>query len=437
MDVACTFCSLEVEDGLRCDRCQKLYHFKCGTGLSNVSEDSVSKFLTDCIFSCPLCQVGTSNTLIHAALTANQLFNEEKHTTDFKLSKSFENQVTDTHNNDAESSICEEDKSLADGGTSTTPLTPLIVPGQPPTRTRVDTENSSVASFRDVVSESEMRRVKRCKGMLYGLKHMSVNVETLLVLDSNGRSIKAEDIDGERVCLRQIGGLCVAATTCALNQCKLKYPKIKIVAYGLGTNDHLHAKEHPGERTEFIKDLDQATKKVFPNAKVNFILPFTAIDKLGSEYVQGLAASISTAGVGWKIHQTPSMRGKLTAPRKIHLTPAGRVIFTLWLRKIFAPHKSAVTSTAVNTNLPSVPHSESKIVDSQHVSTYASAAAKVCGREPNTADLTRVSHPSLLETGEYRYNSVDLLLRDRLYELVMGSHSSLRQSSNRPRWAEY
>ena len=85
-------------------------------------------------------------------------------------------------------------------------------------RSRVNTVSSAGGGFRDVVSQSELRRKKRCKGMLYGLKHMNNSVDTLLVLDSNGRSIKSEDIDGEgdKVCLRQIGGLCVSATTSAL-----------------------------------------------------------------------------------------------------------------------------------------------------------------------------------------------------------------------------
>ena len=87
--------------------------------------------------------------------------------------------------------------------------------------------------------------------------------------------------------------------------------------------------------------------------------------------------------------------------------------------------------------MSSVTHNGSKIDDPQPGSTYASVAARVDGNAPNAADLKRPSHPPLQETGEYRYNSVELLLRDRLYEMVMGPHSSQRQSLNRPRWAEY
>lgn len=314
-------------------------------------------------------------------------------------------------------------------------------------RARSDTERSVAdRSFSEVVSVSEKRRVKRCKGMIYGLKHISTSVDTLLLLDSNGRSITSEDIDGAgtKVCLRQIGGLCVSATTNALKECKVKYPKIKTLAYGLGTNDHLHASEHPGERTEYIKELNEASKKVFPNATIHFILPFSAIKGLSVQYVQSLSASIRAAGVGWKVHKSPSMRGHLTSPQMLHVTPAGRVIFTLWLRKIFTPDRPTVTPTVTDTVTSaqvsdvhySGPPSVRNRKDSQHLS-YAAVAARDGGSEPGTVDPRRLPHPVLQEASENKYSSLDLLLKDRLYELVMGSHSSLRQSTNRHRWADY
>ena len=65
--------------------------------------------------------------------------------------------------------------------------------------------------------------------MLYGLKNISETIDTLALLDSNARGILGEHIDGNgrKVCLRQIGGLCCAATTQALRECKPRYPKIK------------------------------------------------------------------------------------------------------------------------------------------------------------------------------------------------------------------
>lgn len=255
--------------------------------------------------------------------------------------------------------------------------------------------------------------------------------------------ITSEDIDGlgKKFFVRGIGGLCVSATTNALKECKVKYPKIKTLAYGLGTNDHLHAREHPGERTEYIKELNEASKKVFPNATIHFVLPFSAIKGLSVQYVQGLSDSIRAAGVGWKVHKTPSMRGHLTAPQMIHITPAGRVIFTLWLRKIFTPDRSAVTNTVTRVELPggnySGPPSVRHRKDSQHLS-YAAAAASDGRNELGIADPRRLPHPVLQEASEHTSRSLDLLLKDRLHELVKGSHGSLRQSTNQHRWgADY
>ena len=140
--------------------------------------------------------------------------------------------------------------------------------------------------------------------MLFGLKNIPNTVDTLMILDSNGRDIKAEHIDATatKLCFRQIGGLCCAATTQALKQCRPRYPRIKSLYLGLGTNDHLHSHEHPGDRVEYIQNLDREARIVFPKADINFILPFSAIKGLGADYVTNLAASIKAAGVRWKIH---------------------------------------------------------------------------------------------------------------------------------------
>ena len=175
--------------------------------------------------------------------------------------------------------------------------------------------------FSPVVSVAEQRRIKRCKGMLHGLKHIPSTVDTLLILDSNGRSISGEDIDGSgnKICARAIGGLCVSATTTALTDLKITYPKIKTLAFGLGTNDHLHARQHPGDIEVYVQLLNTAARKVFPEAKIHFILPFSAIKGLNQDFVNKLDQAIRNSGVGWKILKTPSMKGNLEPPSFIHL----------------------------------------------------------------------------------------------------------------------
>ena len=85
---------------------------------------------------------------------------------------------------------------------------------------------------------------------------------------------------------------------------------------------------------EYIKELYREAMIVFPKAEIHFILPFSSIKDLGQEYVRALANSIKDAGVNWRIHTSPAMKGKLQAAKLIHLTKEARPVFTQWLKKI-------------------------------------------------------------------------------------------------------
>ena len=174
--------------------------------------------------------VGRSNEFIIKALNTNQTYNQSTH-------------VTDNVNSDNDT-VDEEDKeeTIVVVDVQPTPTQPPHTP--PPDQTNLNGEQRSQgppplpsgnplrlrdsssgaleaeAEYTTQASQSELRRIKRAKGMLFGLKHISSSIETLLILDSNGRDVTGESIDGagDKVCVRTIGGLCVAATTAALKQ---------------------------------------------------------------------------------------------------------------------------------------------------------------------------------------------------------------------------
>ena len=478
----CFLCTEELKAGnewqLQCSSCRRKLHYACGMGY----DDPVKAFRTSGTktqYKCPICIVAQRYSYIHLVLKMHELqasrLEEEEHGHDDDDDDAASNHsLTTNHSLTGVSSISDvshvshvshvSQPVLDSGGISSatiqadsqlhTQIPDLALPSEQ-SRSRTSTRSSAEASFREVASDHERRRIKRCKGMLYGLKHISSSVDTLLVLDSNGRSIKSEDIDGEgdKVCLRQIGGLCVSATTKALKETKVKYPKIKHVGYGLGTNDHLHAQEHPGLKIDYIKELNLVTRKVFPNAKIHFILPFSAIEGLGAEYVHNLSRSITVAGVGWKIHQTPSMKSKLRLPSKIHLTPSGRVNFTLWLRKLFAPRRPTPSAHNHTAHAPSdltpsahAPRAHSQNTHAyggrpsvhsgrgiQHPPTYSSVAAGFNRNELDLEENTRLNQPMLRMAGESTYN-LDSFIKDRLYELVLGPRRSRSRSMNIQGW---
>ena len=218
-------------------------------------------------------------------------------------------------------------------------------PSAPPKSPSISAGDSD---FKTVFPADESRRIKRCKGALYGLRHLSRDIDTIIILDSNGRDVKGEDIDGlgDRVHVISIGGLCVAATTAALDEAQLLFPQIKRVVYSLGTNDRLHAEVHPGEMSVYLEALNSATKSVFPECEIRFILPFSGIKGMSSEYLSFLKFSVQA--VGWKVSIPPSMKGKLVSPKLLHLKKPGRKQFISWLKQQFAPRRSTSSANPIN-----------------------------------------------------------------------------------------
>ena len=360
---------------LKCSCCHHRIHYLCGLGY----EDPVKAFRVSSgkeQYTCPICVVASDYKYLHMALEMHQALAAKAKTEPVVGDLPAESEEGSVHREGSrhddsvhEADSVHDDDSVHDGesvhgGSFQDSIHGGEAPsihsvhsraptgqGRSPLRLRDGALDHEDEHFRTAVSAHEKRRIKRGKGMWYGLKHIPKTVDTLIILDSNGRDIKAEEIDGtgDRICVRNIGGLCCAAATESLNQCKVRYPNIKTVCYGLGTNDHLHKHEHPGDKVPYLQALDSATKRVFSKAKVSFMLPFSGIADLGTEYVQGLSNAISNSEVGWKKLKPPSMNGKLVSPRNLHLSPSGRKTFTEWLRKMFPAPKVSVKPQTVDT----------------------------------------------------------------------------------------
>ena len=459
--VPCCYCSgLVQEEGLQCSNCHRKYHFRCGTGLDNITDRTISKALKDVTFKCSLCKVGEKNALIHTVITINQAFNEAKHRAEFHPGNLVEDVAIVTDHPAVETPAVEVTEPVlptqpGDGvplvlptqpGDGVPPVLPTQpgdgvqpVPGaEPGTNTNTGSREEeadtrrrgpSLSSngtpgdvrnrFRTSVNKHELRRIKRCKGMLYGIKHVNPNTKTLLILDSNGRGVRDEDIDSDgSISIKSVGGLCVSATTTALKECKVRYPQIKTLVFGLGTNDRLHARDHPGNKEEYIKALDTAAKVVFPTASIQFILPFSAIKGLCDEFVQDLGKAITSSGVGWRQHKPPTMKGKLMPPNNIHLTESGRQAYIVWLRKVFAPQCVAPRKVAVN-NAPNPDLSHQNLRVRDDTNSVDQRIRVSDNASSNEASLNRST--LINQGGETSFNRlfIDTLIKDRLYEILI------------------
>ena len=449
--VPCCYCSgLVQEEGLQCSNCQRKYHFRCGTGLDNITDRTITKALKDVTFKCSLCKVGEKNALIHTVITINQAFNEAKHAAEFHPGDLVEDVaiVTD-HTPVAEATEPVLPTQPGDGVPPVLPTQPgdgvhPVAGAEPGTReaeadtrrrgpslssngTPVDVRNR----FRTSVNKHELRRIKRCKGMLYGIKHVNPNTKTLLILDSNGRGVRDEDIDSDgSISIKSVGGLCVSATTTALKECKARYPQIKTLVFGLGTNDRLHARDHPGTKEEYIKALDSAAKVVFPTAVIQFILPFGAIKGLCEEFIRDLGKAITNSGVGWRQHKPPTMKGKLMPPNNIHLTESGRQAYIVWLRKVFAPQCVAPSKVAVsNAPNPDLSHQNLRVRDDTNsVDQRVRVSDNVSSNEASLNRSTLIN-----QGGETNFSRlfIDTLIKDRLYE-ILAPPGSDKHLLNRP-----
>ena len=187
---------------------------------------------------------------------------------------------------------------------------------------------------------AEDTRIHRCKGALYSLKkYMPKTVKTVFLGDSNHRSIYDEHLDGSGTTCKSlaVGGLCIPATIEAMTQANdLCFKHVETFVLALGTNDILHAPTHyDSDHVQNMIELNSAAKKIFPNANITYIPPFAAIEGVGKENVQVLTDAVKQSGVGWPIHPSPGMKGKLAAPQFIHLKVGCRKIYVNWLQKTF------------------------------------------------------------------------------------------------------
>ena len=459
MESECIICNVDSKEELQCSSCEYQVHYQCALGFEPLGDREHFKvFMANGKYLCPPCLVGTSYNLLHMAIDAHS--KNSARTThlqatsdrDRRAERRASTRVGSTSINSSADTVAKAQDESINGGESTgeavTPSPPPSPsasnhPSAPPEspdhipgtevnsatgadvmRLRGGPTISESGDFRTKVSQSEKRRIKRFKGMLHGLRHLCDTIDTLIILDSNGRDIKGEDIDGkgDKIRVSAIGGLCVAATTSALKSSKVKYPQIKRLVYGLGTNDHLHAHEHPGDIEGYLKQLNTETRKVFPNAIISFILPFSAIQGLGEAYVKHLSTAIQKSGVGWKKLIPPNMAGKLVSPNKIHLGNQGKQSFRGWLQKLFSPIRP---SAPVSVHSPLNPERNPPNSDFHpSARTYSAAVTRdtlVRGDPPihRAFNHEMVVNEQGVENRYINNRSLNSMLAERLYELLL------------------
>ena len=256
----------------------------------------------------------------------------------------------------------EEPREILTGGADGPPahetLTGNDTPDTPPARdtlTGADQRDtplqptSTLTPFSEL-SPGDVTRTKRLGWTLKALKKLPRKVELFVLTDSLVRGVNAKNIDpGQRVNVRSCGGLCLVSLVQGLKYCKSVCPQILHVLYSVGVNDVLHAAEHKDERKTLLRSLEKESRRIFPHARIGFVLPPPGLDRVTPGDVHTLAEDITKSGVNFCLFQPPSMDGKLQEDN-LHPNAEGNELLTQYYKSITVPKLTTMPKTTKSNN---------------------------------------------------------------------------------------
>ena len=361
----CSFCSTDLgeEEGLSCNTCEKKFHFKCGTGLTNVTPQkrqrtrSLSTVLSDCEFKCPLCRIGEKNHLINSVIVINQLFNENKHAAEFNPAAIVQEEtdaVEPVVHDDAVEPVVHDDTVEPVMEEAAKSPVPKVLPSgsgaannrAEPTEPEPPLPPCIVKAKVSPLHEADKGRVKKLSYVLNTLLRLPGHPNTVLLGDSHFTHMDGKEIDpdDDQVRVRSAGGLCIPSAVHALASHKPIHRKVKTVVWNLGTNDATHSHQHCSEdRHKYLSLLYSESVCVFPKAVINFILPPGGLRGVSKSFIDELEEDLKLTCPKIILFRPPSMRNK-TSKGGIHLNDKGRAVFIRFLRSSFVKRKQRVFS---------------------------------------------------------------------------------------------
>ena len=250
----------------------------------------------------------------------------------------------------------------------------LVSDGAPPAMetTVGNLPAEEISSEVAALHEADLKRAKKLSYILNTLKNLPDHVYTLLIGDSNTHKVRGKDVDSwsNSVCVRSCSGLCIYSAAHALSKYKHQYPRIRKVIYCLGVNDALHGdQQHCQEdQDEQVKSLITETSRIFPNAQVHFILPFTGVKAVTPSFRRDLENRIKEKTPDVKVHFPPNMSKMLRADG-VHLNSEGKQAYITFLSQRFSKPKPKRPSAPVTVSAADNPPSQDNQIhagDHQH-----------------------------------------------------------------------
>lgn len=204
---------------------------------------------------------------------------------------------------------------------------------------------------------SDIKRSKRLSYILNTFKNLSPFRTTVLIGDSNMHGINDGELDkaNRSVCVRSFSGLCVVSAAYAFKRHKDTHDKVRRVIFSLGTNDYLHLQQHCEDDWKVhLSNLLREARRVFPNASLGFIKPFTGLPSVPNEFIRFLDECLKEVDPQVKRYNSPSMNMKVK-PDGVHLNDEGVKAFRDYLVYTFLGARSRPRSDQPPVRYPRQP----------------------------------------------------------------------------------
>ena len=395
-EARCIICEVDCEvEEFKCRRCESSLHFTCALGFEPPDElklaDGKIRFL------CPTCVVGTSYNLLHQALDAHSRCQAAKlesqvdwqprahsvasttarnsqveesasgDSVDVDItviqSSTPKNVVSNSSDSRVKAadfgvSVLQGSPSMSRGATQSSPAPKSVnrksrsrrhkreAPPPPQfNRARSFSQESSETSFPEQNRRSPDKccqtKAKSLSYILNTLIRLPGHPNTLLIGDSHLKYVDGKDVDptDDQVRIRSVGGLCIVGTALALSDHKYIHRQFKRVGFVLGTNDCLHGHKHwYDDRLKYHKLLYQHARRIFPNAQLDFVMPFTGLKGVSEKFLTELADDLKYVCPDMMVIHPPSVLNKINKGG-VHLAPAGKALFMNFLRSKFVTPK--------------------------------------------------------------------------------------------------
>ena len=189
--------------------------------------------------------------------------------------------------------------------------------------------------------------------ILNSLQNVPSYRSTAMIGASNFHYINQGEIDptNKSVAIRSVSGLCVVSAAHALKKFRYQYHKFRKIIWCLGINDYMHQDIHcPDDWATHLSDLISETGRIFPQATIHFILPFSGLPGVPQSFIQEMEKTLKAVGPNVKRHHTPSMSGMVRSDG-IHLTSSGAQKLRAFLVSTFTRHESNIPQQRANRGL--------------------------------------------------------------------------------------